>query len=74
MATKRKWPPFKVRFVFALGAKARTSCWPSFPRVFPLSNQSGKLEDTSEKPWGVPPIFLALYFVKQKYVSPQQKC
>lgn len=45
-----------------------------FPRLFPLSDQSGKLKGTSEKPRGVPPIFLAPYFVKQKYVSPQQKC
>lgn len=38
----------------------------SFPMAFPLSAQSGKLKGTSEKPRGVPPIFPALYFVKQK--------
>lgn len=51
------------------GAKGKASFSPSFfPRVFPLSDQSGKLKGTSEKPWGVPAIFLAPYFVKQKYV------
>lgn len=33
-----------------------------FPRVFPLSDRRGNLK--GEKPWGVPPIFPAPYFVK----------
>lgn len=33
-----------------------------FPRVSPLSDESGKFRGTTEKPWGVPPIFLAPYF------------
>lgn len=58
-----------MRFVFAPGAIGMTKCRPSFPRVFSLSDQSGTLKGTSEKPRGVPPIFLAPYFVNQKYVS-----
>ena len=71
MATKRKRPPVNVRFIFACGYKRNNqSLAKFFPRPFPLSGQRGKLKGTSEKPRGVPPIFLAPYFVKQKYVPP----
>lgn len=43
MATKRKWPPFKVRFVFTLEGPVAGQVF-FFPRVFPLSDQSGKLK------------------------------
>ena len=41
------------------GAKKRTSYPPELSQGFPLCGKSGKLESTSERPEGVPPILLA---------------
>lgn len=74
LKTKPIWPPnancLQLKFVLSVlwVQKEEPVAGQAFffPRAFPLSGQSGKLKGTSEKPRGVPPIFLAPYFVKQK--------